>query len=255
MSTSLIRRAQVRLVSSRSFVCCVRSCVFVRSFATKYLGAAENPDDARTLPYTHNTAHFLKILQQRKGVKVFVVDTGIRWGHEEFGPNNDMEDAPQYSRITCGFDAYHLHMHESDWNSGCYDGVGHGTHVAGIIGGNVYVRTIHHFHTCITCPSQRRSRIRNIVCTRARACENARRVSLMRGCSFDRSCSLLSRTISRRFVDAFSCWMPFVRACVCAHVDSFVAFFKMPATHSFTHSFSRARGFFFSVARLLYGAG
>ena len=74
------------------------------------------------------------------------MDTGIRWGHEEFGLNEMMmqqQDATppaSSSRISCGFDAYHLHMHDYDWDSGCYAGVGHGTHVAGIIGGSVYVR-------------------------------------------------------------------------------------------------------------------
>ena len=71
------------------------------------------------------------------GVKVFVVDTGVRWRHDEFANDQDAT----VSRISCGFDAFHLHMRDdSYWKSGCYDGVGHGTHVAGIIGGSVYVR-------------------------------------------------------------------------------------------------------------------
>ena len=45
------------------------------------------------------------------GVKVFVVDTGIRANHEDFS-----------GRVTCGFDA---------WDEDCEDEDGHGTHMAG----------------------------------------------------------------------------------------------------------------------------
>jgi hypothetical protein len=64
-----------------------------------------------------------------------VLDTGIRWGHEEFANDPDAR-----SRIICGFDAFNFYHEPEDWNNGCYDGVGHGTHMAAIIGGSVYVR-------------------------------------------------------------------------------------------------------------------
>jgi aqualysin 1 len=74
--------------------------------------------------------------QTGQGVYVFLFDTGIRQGHAEF--RND-PDAP--SRVICGFDAFNFHNEPQDWNNGCYDGVGHGTHVAAIVGGSVYVRS------------------------------------------------------------------------------------------------------------------
>lgn len=52
------------------------------------------------------------------GVKVFVIDTGIRASHTQF-----------VGRITCGIDLLGI------GGSGCADTQGHGTHVAGIIGG------------------------------------------------------------------------------------------------------------------------
>ena len=56
-----------------------------------------------------------------KGVTVFVLDSGIRSSHVEF----------DQSRATCGFDA--VLGYESDIP--CEDLHGHGTHVAGLIGG------------------------------------------------------------------------------------------------------------------------
>ena len=72
-----------------------------------------------------------------KGILVLLLDTGIRWGHEEF-----TNDPNTQSRIICGFDAFNWYDDPKDWNNGCYDGVGHGTHIAGIIGGAVYVRDV-----------------------------------------------------------------------------------------------------------------
>jgi subtilisin family serine protease len=78
-------------------------------------------------------------------VRVFVVDTGVRWGHDEF--SNDKYAA---SRVSCGYDAFHVYEHHLyDWDSGCYDGVGHGTYVAAIIGGAVYVRRRHNIYIYI----------------------------------------------------------------------------------------------------------
>ncbi len=52
------------------------------------------------------------------GVRVYVVDTGIRASHTQF-----------QGRVTCGFNPFGF------GNNGCVDTQGHGTHVAGIIGG------------------------------------------------------------------------------------------------------------------------
>jgi subtilisin family serine protease len=68
------------------------------------------------------------------GVYVFILDTGVRWGHREF-----KNDPDAISRIVCGYDAFNFYHEPEDWNNGCYDGVGHGTHVAAIVGGSIYV--------------------------------------------------------------------------------------------------------------------
>jgi len=54
------------------------------------------------------------------GVKVFILDTGIKVAHPDFG-----------GRASCGFNAY------AD-SEDCDDGNGHGTHVSGTIGGTTY---------------------------------------------------------------------------------------------------------------------
>ena len=72
--------------------------------------------DERTLPlsgsYTYTTTG--------AGVNVYVIDTGIRRGHTQFG-----------GRAVIGFDALNDGRNTSDCN-------GHGTHVAGTIGGSTY---------------------------------------------------------------------------------------------------------------------
>lgn len=55
--------------------------------------------------------------QTGKGVTAYIVDTGIRSTHDDFG-----------GRVTCGYNAFA----ESE---SCQDGNGHGTHVAGTVGG------------------------------------------------------------------------------------------------------------------------
>jgi subtilisin family serine protease len=55
-----------------------------------------------------------------EGVKAYIIDTGIRFDHGEFG-----------GRATSGFDAVDLGTTADDCN-------GHGTHVAGTVGGNTY---------------------------------------------------------------------------------------------------------------------
>ena len=54
-----------------------------------------------------------------EGVTAFVVDTGIRTSHQDFG-----------GRARCGFTAFR--------SRGCQDDVGHGTHVAGTVGSSTY---------------------------------------------------------------------------------------------------------------------
>ncbi len=70
--------------------------------------------DQRSLPlsgtYTYN--------QTGSGVRAYIVDTGIRLSHSEFG-----------GRAVFGFDAF---------GGNGNDGNGHGTHVAGTVGGSVY---------------------------------------------------------------------------------------------------------------------
>lgn len=75
---------------------------------------------------------YYKFDQTGDGVVVFVVDTGVRPLHADFVGDGFN------TRITCGYDSYHLHHHEDALKSGCHDGVGHGTHVAGVIGGSLY---------------------------------------------------------------------------------------------------------------------
>jgi serine protease len=73
--------------------------------------------DQPTLPFDGNYHYEYS----GEGVIAFVVDGGIRLTHEDFG-----------GRASCGFDAY-----PEDGGS-CSDLVGHGTHVAGTLGGARY---------------------------------------------------------------------------------------------------------------------
>jgi subtilisin family serine protease len=60
------------------------------------------------------------------GVDVFVFDTGLRFDHSEFGGAGNDGD----SRARCGLNLI--------WDEDCGDNHGHGTHVAGIIGGTTF---------------------------------------------------------------------------------------------------------------------
>ncbi len=72
--------------------------------------------DQRTLPFnTH-----ISTSQNGFGVTAYIIDTGIRADHEEFG-----------GRVTAGFDAIGDGQNSND----CH---GHGTHVAGTVGGKTY---------------------------------------------------------------------------------------------------------------------
>jgi hypothetical protein len=64
------------------------------------------------------------------GVEVFLLDTGVRSTHVDLiGPPG----IP--SRVVCGFDAFAV----NGTNTSCEDKVGHGTFMAGVIGGIYYV--------------------------------------------------------------------------------------------------------------------
>jgi subtilisin family serine protease len=72
--------------------------------------------DQRTLPLTGSYTY----MTTGAGVNVYVIDTGIRRSHTQFG-----------GRAVVGFDAINDGRNTSDCN-------GHGTHVAGTIGGSTY---------------------------------------------------------------------------------------------------------------------
>ncbi len=55
------------------------------------------------------------------GVQVYILDTGINLSHKDFG-----------GRATCGFNAF------NETGESCDDIFGHGTHVAGTVGGTTY---------------------------------------------------------------------------------------------------------------------
>lgn len=59
-------------------------------------------------------------LSDGAGVRIYVVDTGVDASHSDFS-----------GRVSDGFDAFNQNLDQADCN-------GHGTHIAGIIGGSVY---------------------------------------------------------------------------------------------------------------------
>jgi subtilisin family serine protease len=72
--------------------------------------------DQRTLPLNST----IVTDQNGSGVSAYIIDTGIRADHEQFG-----------GRVTAGYDAFPDGQNTNDCN-------GHGTHVAGTVGGSTY---------------------------------------------------------------------------------------------------------------------
>ena len=72
--------------------------------------------DQRTLPLNSQ----ISTSQNGFGVTAYIIDTGIRADHAQFG-----------GRVTAGFDAFSDGQNSNDCN-------GHGTHVAGTVGGSTY---------------------------------------------------------------------------------------------------------------------
>jgi serine protease len=73
------------------------------------------------------------------GVDVYVLDTGLYRAHTDFSTITDI-DGPNHQRnISCGYDAFHpvgsFPNIDQSKRGLCTDTHGHGTHVAGIIGG------------------------------------------------------------------------------------------------------------------------
>jgi subtilisin family serine protease len=66
-----------------------------------------------------------------KGVQAYIIDSGIQQMHNEFTTINEYGEITG-SRVSCG------HNFRANLNETCDDGWGHGTHVAGIIGGKTY---------------------------------------------------------------------------------------------------------------------
>jgi len=74
--------------------------------------------DQRALEPLDNTYRYSRT---GAGVVVYILDTGIKLTHPEFG-----------GRVSCGFNAY------EESGEDCNDNNGHGTHVAGTVGGSTY---------------------------------------------------------------------------------------------------------------------
>ena len=68
------------------------------------------------------------------GVDVYVLDTGIYMEHIDFSTITDINGRNHQRNITCGYDAFATEQHQS-MKGQCIDTHGHGTHVAGIVGG------------------------------------------------------------------------------------------------------------------------
>ena len=114
----------------------VEPVVTVRTFASpvRRLDTQSGPDwgldriDQRARPL--NESYFWKGTNEGVGVKAYVLDTGIRRTHQDF---RDTEGGSTASRVAAGYDA----TGEGNGPEDCAD-QGHGTHVAGTLGGTVY---------------------------------------------------------------------------------------------------------------------
>ncbi len=113
--------ADVRRLRARSDVLLVEKDKPMRAFSAgprSGLAASWGLDriDQRTLPLNSQ----ISTSQNGFGITAYIIDTGIRADHNEFG-----------GRVTVGFDAIGDGQNTNDCN-------GHGTHVAGTVGGATY---------------------------------------------------------------------------------------------------------------------
>jgi subtilisin family serine protease len=69
------------------------------------------------------------------GVDIYVLDTGLYQEHINFSTITDANGRKHQRNITCGYDAFVTTMDPLSMKNHCIDTHGHGTHVAGIVGG------------------------------------------------------------------------------------------------------------------------
>jgi subtilisin family serine protease len=75
--------------------------------------------------------------QDGSGVDVYILDTGIYRDHIDFSTFLEMGTTihSQHRNISCGYDAFQSIINATPTAELCIDTIGHGTHIAGIIGG------------------------------------------------------------------------------------------------------------------------
>lgn len=77
------------------------------------------------------------------GVDVYILDTGLYHDHVDFSTITDVHGRNHQRKVTCGYDAFvtandvkrTLSSSDPSMKRACIDSHGHGTHVAGIVGG------------------------------------------------------------------------------------------------------------------------